>query len=413
MSTSLHPHAPTLALATVIVCTILGSLLLCTWLQNRNNRALLYWGPADYLIAAGMALLGLRGAIPNFASVEVANACIIAASALNWSGARVFERRRPRLGWAVALPLAWILACQLPLLADSMPARIVLTALIGSALMLLTAFEFWRGRDEKLLSRWPAIAVLALQGGSLIVRAVIVGSGVVTLPSELAIVQSAWFGVVALVGLIYTITLAFIQLAMTKERTELLHKRAALIDPLTELLNRRAFLAQAETCLSHLQRARRPVAALAFDLDGFKQINDRFGHPVGDRALETFAAVARCELRGSDLIGRLGGEEFAALLPECGEAEALAAAERLRLAFAEATAGIGPIDLRATVSVGVAVLTSESDLAALLARADRAVYRAKAAGRNCVRVASPSDAGEAGTARAPAAAEMRAKPLAA
>jgi diguanylate cyclase (GGDEF)-like protein len=136
------------------------------------------------------------------------------------------------------------------------------------------------------------------------------------------------------------------------------------------------------------QRARKsqPVAVLLFDLDHFKSINDRFGHAVGDDALKVFARVATASLRATDVVGRLGGEEFAAILPG-NAAEATIAAERLRKAFQAAGIEISSHQIGATVSIGVASAIPPADINALLVRADKALYRAKGNGRNRAEVA--------------------------
>jgi len=125
-----------------------------------------------------------------------------------------------------------------------------------------------------------------------------------------------------------------------------------------------------------------------FDLDHFKSINDRFGHDAGDDALRTFAATASSNMRGDDIIGRLGGEEFAAILP--GRADtAFMVAERVRLAFEAAGVTIAGHDMNATVSIGAAESPAETaNVAALLTRADEALYQAKTSGRNRVVIAS-------------------------
>ena len=112
--------------------------------------------------------------------------------------------------------------------------------------------------------------------------------------------------------MLFTISIAFILLAMAKERTEHRHKTAALVDPLTGISNRRAFLQDGEAQLKRQATDPRPTAVMLLDLDNFKSINDRFGHAVGDRVLEIFADVSSGCLRRIDLFGRLGGEEFAA-----------------------------------------------------------------------------------------------------
>jgi diguanylate cyclase (GGDEF)-like protein len=152
------------------------------------------------------------------------------------------------------------------------------------------------------------------------------------------------------------------------------------------MFNRRGF---AEACARVIEReavAGRPVCVMIFDIDHFKGINDRFGHPAGDEILKLFATVVVNNLRLSDLSGRVGGEEFAALLP-CPLDEGVVAAERVREAF-EASGVLceqGKVDT--TVSIGVAGGPAGTELEVLLAAADTALYQAKRGGRNRVEAA--------------------------
>jgi diguanylate cyclase (GGDEF)-like protein len=128
---------------------------------------------------------------------------------------------------------------------------------------------------------------------------------------------------------------------------------------------------------------------LLIDLDHFKSINDRFGHAIGDRVLELFAETAQKNLRASDLLGRLGGEEFAAVLYDTAEDKALEMAERLRVAFEQITQNVEGHEVRSTMSVGLAHCQAPLlDVPGLLAQADQALYFAKERGRNRVEVAS-------------------------
>jgi diguanylate cyclase (GGDEF)-like protein len=173
---------------------------------------------------------------------------------------------------------------------------------------------------------------------------------------------------------------------LVSERAVTVHKTAASVDPLTGMFNRRGF---AEACSRVIEReavAGRPVTALIFDIDHFKSINDRFGHPAGDEILKLFSAVVINNVRLSDLSGRIGGEEFAALLP-CPLDEGVVVAERVREAF-EASGIVcedGPVDT--TVSIGVAGGPAGTELEVLLAAADTALYQAKRSGRNRVEAA--------------------------
>jgi diguanylate cyclase (GGDEF)-like protein len=158
------------------------------------------------------------------------------------------------------------------------------------------------------------------------------------------------------------------------------------LDPLTGVGNRATVLHQLETHVELARRHHRPLSVILADLDQFKQVNDTRGHHAGDRALEAFGALLRGRLRGSDPVGRLGGDEFLIVLPETSAALALTAAEDLRRAIAEHFLVLeGGQSLRITCSLGLADLkVGDTDGGALLARADAALYGAKAGGRNRV-----------------------------
>jgi diguanylate cyclase (GGDEF)-like protein len=156
------------------------------------------------------------------------------------------------------------------------------------------------------------------------------------------------------------------------------------LDPLTGVGNRATVLHQLGTHVDLARRHQRPLSVILADLDWFKQVNDTHGHRAGDQALEAFGALLRRRLRGSDPVGRLGGDEFLIVLPETPGPLALTAAEGLRCAVAAHPIGLdnGP-DQRLTCSLGVAELKpGDTDGGALLARADAALYGAKAGGRD-------------------------------
>jgi diguanylate cyclase (GGDEF)-like protein/PAS domain S-box-containing protein len=163
-------------------------------------------------------------------------------------------------------------------------------------------------------------------------------------------------------------------------------EREARTDPLTGCANRRHFLELAEHELARARRYGEEVSLLMLDLDHFKRINDRYGHQVGDQVLQRLVQVSQATLRAEDTIGRLGGEEFAILLPESENKKALEVAERLCRAIAVTEVNLdGKMQLHFTTSIGVATLTqSDSNVGEVLNRADKALYTAKSAGRNRV-----------------------------
>jgi diguanylate cyclase (GGDEF)-like protein len=161
----------------------------------------------------------------------------------------------------------------------------------------------------------------------------------------------------------------------------------ARTDFLTGLANRRAFYEQGERELSRLEHGARAAALVMLDIDHFKSINDRHGHAGGDAVIRSVADVIRANLRAADIAGRLGGEEFALLLPDTAIDAARAAAERIRVATQMLVVEHEDHDIRFTISVGVATLSADATLDQWIARADGALYAAKQGGRNCVAVA--------------------------
>ena len=180
-------------------------------------------------------------------------------------------------------------------------------------------------------------------------------------------------------------------LAAEVEERRQLEKRLrelAMTDALTGAANRRAFMAAADREYARARRYRLPLAVVAIDIDHFKRINDTFGHAAGDVALQAVAAACNEQIRASDYFGRLGGEEFAILLPETDCEPALALAERLRVSIAAMHVTADDAVMTMTSSFGVATLgPADADASNLLQRADEALYAAKRGGRNRVALA--------------------------
>ncbi len=378
----------TLFLVTIYVEAILGLLLLFAWAQNMAIRAVAWWGFAHLIRAASIVLFGMYGTAPDLITIDLANALLFTAFAVTWTGARVFDGRPVEPVYLVTGAVLWLLVCRLPVLTDAVEARALVASGIITTYTWLTAWEFWRGRKEQLVSRWPAIFMLFAHGALFLLRTPLVAMLPFSMTSD-KMFGSVWLTVLSFEALLFTISIAFILLAMAKERTELRHRTAAMVDPLTGIANRRAFLHDANLLATRHRGSPRPTAVLLVDLDHFKTINDRFGHALGDRVLEIFTAAARQSIRASDLIGRIGGEEFAAILYDTNKDKAVAVAERIREAFAEAAQEVDGRPVCATVSIGLVHCEGTPlDVPELLAQADQALYFAKENGRNRVEIAS-------------------------
>ncbi len=147
----------TLFLVTVYVEAILGLLLLFVWAQNMALRAVCWWGFAHLIRLVSICLFGMYGEVPDVVSIDLANALLFTAFAATWTGARVFDSRPVEPVYLVTGAVLWLLICRLPILADNLDARALIASGIITAYTWLTAYEFWRGRSEALVSRWPAI----------------------------------------------------------------------------------------------------------------------------------------------------------------------------------------------------------------------------------------------------------------
>jgi len=390
----------TLSVVTVFVTALVGALLVFAGLQNRSIRAPVWWGAAHIVNAAGLGFGLMLSRAPvgpaDFAGSDVGNALILLGYGLTWSGARIFDGRRNRLAFIAFAPAAWLILCQFPGFAGNAELRFVTVSALLAALALRTAEELWRGRDEALMSRWPFVVVLLAQA------AVLLGRVPLVLWSEhfhdSVLLQGLSQTVITFGTLLFTVILAFLELNMTKERTELKHKINSLVDPLSGVANRRAFVERAAHLLGRHEAEHEPLAMLLFDLDHFKQINDQLGHAAGDAVLQVFAGTASSTLGADVLFARIGGEEFASCLPVGDLDEAYAIADRVRRNFAAATARFRSDELRPSVSVGITLgREAGMTIGSLLSTADRALYRAKENGRNRVETETP----DTGAASAP------------
>ena len=170
--------------------------------------------------------------------------------------------------------------------------------------------------------------------------------------------------------------------AAARERDTL--QRLATIDRMTGLSNRAQYLTVAEVELARSRRYDRPLSMLMLDIDHFKSINDRHGHDIGDKVIIEVARLCQAIARSTDIVARLGGEEFGIMLPETGEAEAIAFAERLRVTIADMSVALPGGRLSGTVSIGVATREGGGGVTEMMKRADLALYEAKHGGRNRV-----------------------------
>jgi diguanylate cyclase (GGDEF)-like protein len=371
---------PAVAAISGFTLAVAAGLLLLSWFQHRSFSALGIWGIAFATGAVATGLIVGRGRLPDFVSIVIANALLVTAYGLMWSGARKFDGRAPLIVASLSGAGIWLAGMLMPAIASNPTARASLIVLINATYTLLTARELWRARGEGLHSRWPAVGLLVLHALSLPTRIPLASSW------EAAPTHHTYLLVFVLFeSILLSMGAAYLFSALVRERLASGYRHAALIDSLTGIDNRRSFLEQGARMLQRAARERQMLCLLLFDLDHFKNVNDHYGHATGDGVLMSFCRIAAAQLRPTDLFGRLGGEEFACLLVDVTPAEALTVAERVRFAFEGAAHTSGDRSFGATVSVGMALARAEvTDLPSMLISADRALYRAKKDGRNRV-----------------------------
>ncbi len=387
----MHLDMQTMSAVNVAVTAILGGVLLFTWARERDSAFVGWWGLALLTMSAGVIMT----AFPVRSHADLLHlglATIALSDAIKWKAAQEFAFGPARLLLILLGPVGFLIALQSGYL-DSFDQELGVLCTILAVYNFAAAGSLAGVSDEHLPSRWPAVILL-----------VVTGLGYLSwLPLNLAmpigeaqwVGLSEWFPGIILLTLLLRTTLAFIVLSMAKERQELEQRVEALTDALTGLPNRRALFEVADALGQNRHLGGDAISVLIFDLDHFKETNDRFGHALGDRVLKLFANTASAHLNGTSVVARLGGEEFVAILPGADPLEAFGAAEAVRRAFANSAAFVDGLAVGATVSVGAASdVAIKGDLNALFRRADAALYVAKRAGRNRVELLGPHDACE-------------------
>ncbi len=338
------------------------------------------WSTGTVLIFIATMLLNGREHIPQWASLVLAHALLNYGLALHYAGLRHFYGLPyPRRFVLVVAAASVIVPGGIVVFEPDYTLRILGIIPFHIAIFLACFSRVAKDPAPSLASGFlSAIYLLAAFTGFVRILLVLMQEDKTSGLFDTNPVQRSYVTAFALAILLST--LGFLLLA--SDKLQALWRRIATIDPVCGAQTRGAILEQLERELERSRRHGHEVTILLMDLDHFKSVNDRFGHLVGDRTLADFALRCQDQLRNSDLLGRFGGEEFLAVLPETGGAEALQVAERVRATVAthDIMSGIPTY----TVSIGVATARSGQTTEALLNEADQALYRAKAAGRNRV-----------------------------
>jgi diguanylate cyclase (GGDEF)-like protein len=372
----------TLYLFATMVAGMLGAMLLLFGRQE-NIPALKWWGTAYLLGASSVAIWTIGGAALGAPLLLALHALGFVACGMVWNASRVFHGREPNLPGLFFGAIVWV-GTVLALPSLNPATRLIVGAVIVATYAGLTASELWSERRRTMHKRWPTIAVPVMHG-CVLALPILLGS--LLRPHDETFTSSVWVTAFSIELVLYAIGTVFVIFMLVSDRAVTVHKTAASVDPLSGMLNRRGFTEASNGVIGREAAAGRPVTVLIFDIDHFKSINDRFGHPAGDEILKLFSTVVISNLRINDLSGRIGGEEFAALLA-CPLDEGVIVAERVREAFERSNIVCEEGPVVTTVSIGVAGGPAGTELDVLLAAADTALYQAKRGGRNRVEAAA-------------------------
>jgi diguanylate cyclase (GGDEF)-like protein len=374
----MHFDVPSLMLMESFVQACAGLVLVFAWWQDRRTPAVGLWGLG--LIAAGVGIFAtdLGGMLEQAAGYAVGGVVLTLSAGIFWRAARLLEAK-PAPWWVTALGPAIVAAAgAIPFLG---PVADIASFIVSVVYFGAVAVTLLQGRRERLQARVPLALLVGLQALTLALGAydTLIGK----LGPEHAPEVFSLFGIIHFESIVFALGTTAFLLMLVRERREAAMALVARTDGLTGVANRTAFVEGAERLFERCRRAAVPVAVLMFDLDHFKSVNDSHGHAAGDEVIRRFCGVATDMLRPGDLFGRMGGEEFAVVMPGVGASAAAVRAERIRAAFAEHGRVIAGLEVNSTVSCGVAASEdSAHSLAAMLDYADSALYRAKAEGRN-------------------------------
>jgi diguanylate cyclase (GGDEF)-like protein len=368
----------TLFAANAIILLVTALAFAAAWRGQRQERCWGSWIAANTTLALALIFYMLAPAGEDGLPMVLANCLLVVGFALRWRAARQFGRRSTPLVVLLVPTLAAVALFALPRLFDHAAAYAGINVILALQAMTV-AHEFWRDRGDGLPSRYGLVAAYMLIGISFAVRAaqgmLLTGDLNTYLP------QDVMLQIHLVIALFHTTASGAFALSIAYERGAIDLREAALRDPLTGLYNRRAFESRLQEYLAGTQDEE--FAVVIFDIDRFKAVNDRHGHSAGDAALRACAATCLQNVRGSDFVARIGGEEFAAILPGISAVNAFELTDRVRGAVGGNEVVCNEARFQVTMSAGV--IHSSSGVGTmddLMNKADMGLYRAKNRGRN-------------------------------
>ncbi|WP_233852587.1 GGDEF domain-containing protein [Paraburkholderia sp. HD33-4] len=376
------------ALIGIAILSCLMSVAVLGSLFHTQVPGIRHWCVASGLLAVTATLLIFRR---SDAVVVGASVLLVVASLLAVQGFRRFFHRRPAVIWEYgALGAILVGLVYWTYVSPDVSAR---GAMISGFLAYIRFAIAWLVQRYRPAGRpkygYHFVSIAAVLGAVIhAVRCVVYGFGIAheTTFLEETPLNVAFLGMAILTLPCLSVGMVMLAHDRLAERME----RLATIDDLTGVLGRRAFIARTEALFELAKAAKSKLSIAILDIDNFKGINDRYGHAAGDQALAHVALTISSEIRQTDVLGRIGGEEFALLLPLTGKEEAARLTNRLRAIVAASVSRAPAGDVACTLSAGVDEFGDDDTVASVMARADTALYVAKDKGRNCVVLAGSS-----------------------
>ncbi|KKB80078.1 hypothetical protein VW35_06450 [Devosia soli] len=354
--------------------------LVIGWLNARSETYLVLGATGMALVVMGVICLGLPSDTYGLVQHLLPYSLILGGFSFVYGGSRRFRNPNASVWQPAALGSFFIIVIAVPFFVGLTGIGVILLNITAAILLLCCAYEHWQSKDHPHVALMANALLYAVTAASFLACAIVlIGEQRWVLTAPPKNWAEDFNSIMSLVGLT---GIGALTLTLHYARAAHRHHTEANTDSLTGVLNRRALF-------DRFGSGRQPntTAVLMFDLDHFKQVNDRMGHAAGDRALQRFADILRQELRQGDIASRIGGEEFCAVLTGVDQDTAQTIAERIRKGFAELGLAIDDNGLVATVSIGLAIPAKDEEFSALLSRADAALYQAKNGGRNQVRLA--------------------------
>ena len=383
-------HGPTLLFAVLILVSVMALAVFFAWVSNKEARGVREWFFGFVLSLINIALFLAKPPLPTALAASMMQALFIGTGFLSLLGTYRFLQHLQipwfRLGGTALVGLSAVVffALREPNPVLSFGAGSIITG----CLFMWAAALFLR-KDSRGAGNHPARkfagTVSLLHGAFLCARVLLYKDSAISLmlaqvgwnPAQLIMVEQ----------LIMTPLIGLSVLLLINETQFTQLKVLAEEDALTGTFNRRAFMLALERACGLAQMTERPLSILVMDVDHFKSINDQYGHNAGDEALRKISTLLTASLRRGDVLGRIGGEEFAIFLPDTDHAAALGIAERIRAAICASPLSFGAVTMTCSVSIGVSVFTASASLDEALRKGDQAMYLAKSKGRNRIEYA--------------------------